>query len=203
MPKVKTPFPKLNEKLIAKVLAHIKGENFKRFEQDIVGIAIPKGMTPEDFEEIFGGLNSGIPSCRTKGCFGGWGVLLSTPKKKWPSLFNARDTILSHKGDMKEGTLRKAEKLFGFTGPEAHYVFNYIDEHSSGSADDYKIILKRLAMVRKSRQRWLRLQELKKQIWNIQNKKSTRGKEQRLALLEKEHERWYDDSSIFHYDNLD
>jgi hypothetical protein len=146
--------PELNEKLIAEVLKHIRGENFTRYHQNTVGSFI-KDWDKERIRDEFGrGKRSAIPSCYTKACFGGWGVLLSTTKSQWLDLF-LKD------GEMKTGQLKKARDLFGFTEEEAGSVFNYVDGTTTPE-QDYKIILKRLDRVRSRRKLNERYENLKK-----------------------------------------
>ena len=116
--------PKLNEKLIGKVLKHIKA--FPRsYEQDIVSreCEVTK-QTP----------------CGAIGCFGGWAFLLSQPKKK-------RQRLAQEQED--EETLPKAAKLLGLTGDESEFLFDTTANYDP--KEDYKVIQRRLTHIRKSR----------------------------------------------------
>jgi hypothetical protein len=126
--------PKLNEKLIAKVLKHITEEP-KRYDQNIV--AIQKGTAAVEYNTL---KNSHFPSCGTKACFGGWAVLLSAPN--WKKLFRE---------DGREGfSLGVARELLGLTDMEGDFLFDVTS--SADVKKDLKIIRARLEYIRKSRE---------------------------------------------------
>jgi hypothetical protein len=113
--------PKLNERLIGKVLAHIKAFPGSYDQNDVASSCDVSKETP----------------CGAIGCFGGWAVLLSNPKTKRHDL-------------AEEGyvDLGEAEELVGFTSEEANFVF---ESASGDPKDDYKTVVSRLNEVRRAR----------------------------------------------------
>src|ERR1044071_302790 len=97
----------INVGLIKKIVKHVEADK-RRLMMAVWGV---KKGTPEGREE--GGQ---WPACGTKGCFAGWAVLLTTPQKKWPSLFSKR-------GLFKSSIEEDARKLLGFSFDQAEYVF--------------------------------------------------------------------------------
>jgi len=87
--------PKLNERLIAKVLEHIKAFP-DSYNQNIIS---------EETE-----VTKRTP-CGAIGCFGGWTVLLNAPKKERPILASS------------EVDLSEAGELLGLTRKEQDYLF--------------------------------------------------------------------------------
>ena len=114
--------PKLNERLITKVLQHIK-KFPESYEQDIISRECDKTkQTP----------------CGAVGCFGGWAYLLSQPQKK-------RHQLASNDVHV----LQEARKLLGLTGDESDFLFDTTG--NSNPRADYKLIQKRLTHIRESR----------------------------------------------------
>jgi len=132
---MKAKLPKLNEKLIAKIIEHIE-KDIRRYDQDLVGLK--KDTESYYFSDIKS--NKWAP-CNTKACFAGWAVILSTPESKIPSLFQKN-------GSMKGGVLAKARKLLGLKGEEED-LFASTGENSPRV--DLKIIQERLAEIRAAR----------------------------------------------------
>jgi hypothetical protein len=117
--------PKLNEKLVKKVLEHIKA-------------------FPEAYEQC----NWARPVERTKktpcgaaGCFAGWAVLLSAPKSK-------RHGIALQAEDDASNLETEAMRLLGLTENEAGFLF---DVAYGTPKQNYKVIVKRLTHIRESR----------------------------------------------------
>jgi hypothetical protein len=110
---------KLNERLIGKVLKHIKAFP-ETYNQNIVADSCDvTKKTP----------------CGAIGCFGGWAVLLGIPKRQRSDKVDSVD-------------LDTARDLLNLTEKEADYLF---DESTGSPRKDYRIILKRLEAIRKSR----------------------------------------------------
>lgn len=104
---------KLNERLIARVIKHIR-EDFRRFEMSFYGV---KAGTSAADGEYLNEPETKWPSCNTKACFAGWAVLLSTPKRKWNTLF-------TKSGNMRYPFVRnQAAKLLGLNNDEAENLF--------------------------------------------------------------------------------
>jgi hypothetical protein len=109
------PQKPINMKLVYRVLDHIK-EDLHRLEMGRYGVLKGSESLDPDSDQFEGDLiNKKFPECETKCCFGGWGVLLTTPKSQHQELFFKN-------GNMKN-QFEKARKLFGFTVKEADHVF--------------------------------------------------------------------------------
>jgi hypothetical protein len=94
--------PKLNERLIAKVLEHIKAFP-ESYNQNIVSVETEvTKKTP----------------CGAIGCFGGWAVLLTNPKSQRPILAAS------------EIDLSEAKELVGLTSEEGEYLFDVAEGNS-------------------------------------------------------------------------
>ena len=113
--------PKLNERLIGKVLAHIKAFP-ETYNQNEVAISCK--------------VDAATP-CGAIGCFGGWAVLLGVPKEQRSEL---ACTV----------QLDTAKDLVGFTENEADYVFATVYGNHNAKKD-YKTIVARLNEVRRAR----------------------------------------------------
>jgi hypothetical protein len=120
---------KLNEKLIKKVLAHIRGD-FRRYDQDLV--AVFKG------NDIGSVKDPEFAACETKACFGGWAFLLGRPRKTWKRFMYDDSNILG-----------RAEKLLGLYEEEATLLFDMTGKTSPKT--DLRIIQQRLQDIRRSR----------------------------------------------------
>ena len=131
---------KLNEKLIKKVLTHIRGD-LRRYDQDIV--CVTKEAVEQDTLCNEGDLkNPTFASCGTKACFGGWAYLLSHSRRQWKRLINRS---LRHDFPM----LDRARDLLGLYPNEADFLFD--STHESPSTD-LRIIQNRLHDIRLSRE---------------------------------------------------
>lgn len=106
----------INMKLVREVLTHIKSD-IRRLEMNRYGVKQGSSAIDPDSDHFEGGLtNEKFPECRTKCCFGGWGVFLTTPKSKRKNLF-------WKSGEMKN-QFERARKLFGFSADEADSIFS-------------------------------------------------------------------------------
>jgi hypothetical protein len=129
--------PKLNEKLIAKVLHHIKTD-LRRYNQDIVAERVSEEDAGKDY-----------PACRTKGCFGGWAVILSTPPSKKLKLFENLERQTDNCSE-KVVDLSDAMDLLGLTPREADLLFDTTG--TENPKKDLKIIYGRLHDIRLNRE---------------------------------------------------
>lgn len=135
--------PKLNEKLIAKVLAHIK-KDVRRLDQNTWGERrLPSelegpGYTQKEYLKEW-------PACHTHACFAGWTVLLSTPVKKRNRLFYSGE-MDSHRTEIK------AQKLLRLTNWEAGFLFRVVPAYFDPK-DQLRILEARLGTIREDRKR--------------------------------------------------
>lgn len=140
--------PKLNEKLIGKVLKHIKAFP-KSYEQDTISESCEKTKeTP----------------CGAIGCFGGWAILLSNPVAERAKLA------------AKETQLDEARELLGLTEDESNFLFDTTGNHDPKK--DYKVIQRRLTHIRESRAVADRIAKLRNEIDKLGNKKLTHDAEE-------------------------
>lgn len=120
--------PKLNEKLLAKALEHIKMFPDSYNQQTVTEQVDKTEETP----------------CGAIGCFGGWIKLLSLPKGE-----RHEQAINLNEND----TLEEAGRMVGFTTDETGYVF--ASTNHSDPKVNYKIIVGRLQQVRAAREKIL------------------------------------------------
>jgi hypothetical protein len=94
---MKMILPKLNEALIRKTLKHIKEFPESYDQNDVASECDVTKKTP----------------CGAIGCFGGWMVLLSKPRKARQAFADNVD-------------LEEARELAGLTSEEADFLFRYL-----------------------------------------------------------------------------
>lgn len=131
----------LNEGLLTKVLDHVRAD-LRRFNMDLFGVQ--KGSKAANMEsgmDISCHVKNEWPACNTQACLAGWTVLLSTPRRKWGTLFKKN-------GTMYLNTSFKAQQLLGLESYEATELFNATGATPKRSL---QIVLRRLRELRRDR----------------------------------------------------
>jgi hypothetical protein len=124
---------KINMKLVRKVLAHVKGD-LRRLSMQVYGVHAGERDQLRTY-----------PACKTKACFAGWAVLLTTPKKRRSKLFDKN-------GWMNADTVpRHAQRLLGLGMGESFNIFSGRASCTSGAKRQFSQLKKDINDVLKER----------------------------------------------------